>query len=89
MPPCLAYEAPAAQERMTVQELDLCGLKCPLPALKTKKALAQLSPGERLNVVTTDPLAAIDIPNLVRESGDVLVASSQAENRMNFVIEKA
>lgn len=50
-------------------ELDLCGLKCPLPALRTRKALRALSAGGTLVVTCTDPMAAIDIPNLVREEG--------------------
>ncbi|TJV47644.1 MAG: response regulator SirA, partial [Mesorhizobium sp.] len=45
---------------MTTRQLDLTGLKCPLPALKTRKALSGISPGERLEVRCTDPLAAID-----------------------------
>jgi tRNA 2-thiouridine synthesizing protein A len=69
--------------------LDLSGLKCPLPALKTRKALSALSPGDRLNVVSTDPLSAIDIPNLIRETGDLLVAAPTAPaDKLSFVIEK-
>lgn len=52
--------------------LDLRGLKCPLPALRTRKALTALPSGTRLIVTCNDPLAAIDIPNLVRETGDHL-----------------
>lgn len=69
-------------------ELDLSGLKCPLPALKTGKALRKLQPGDRIAVTATDPLAGIDIPNLVRETGDVLVDTSQMAGRMTFLIEK-
>ena len=42
---------------MTMTRLDLTGLKCPLPALKTRKALQSLKAGERLEVCCTDPLA--------------------------------
>jgi tRNA 2-thiouridine synthesizing protein A len=56
---------------MVQKTLDLRGLKCPLPALYTRKALAGLAPGDVLFVSCTDPLAGIDIPNLVRETGDV------------------
>jgi tRNA 2-thiouridine synthesizing protein A len=49
--------------------LDLRGLKCPLPALRTRKALRRLRPGDLLIVECTDPLAPIDIPHLVREMG--------------------
>ena len=55
-------------------ELDLSGLKCPLPALRTRKALRALAPGARLAVTATDPLAGIDIPNVVREEGAALEA---------------
>ena len=47
-------------------KLDLTGLKCPLPVLKTRKALKALSAGDRLEVHCTDPLSVIDIPNLIR-----------------------
>eukprot|EP01037_Dinobryon_pediforme_P009506 gene9506-9586_t len=45
--------------------LDLEGLKCPMPALKTAKALDQLKTGENLLVSATDPLAGLDIPHLI------------------------
>ena len=41
---------------MNPTKLDLTGLKCPLPALMTRKALKTLSPGEVLEVHCTDPL---------------------------------
>ena len=47
----------------------LSGLKCPLPVLRTRKALRGLAAGQTLVVTCTDPLAALDIPNLVREEG--------------------
>jgi len=47
---------------MTTTKLDLTGLKCPLPALKTRKALKTLSPGDFLEVHCHDPLSVIDIP---------------------------
>jgi tRNA 2-thiouridine synthesizing protein A len=53
-------------------ELDLSGLKCPLPALRTRKALKGARSGDRLTVTCTDPMAAIDIPHLIGETGDVL-----------------
>lgn len=73
---------------MATITLDLAGLKCPLPAMRTKKALARLNPGDRLEVLCTDPMAAIDIPHLVNTSGDRLVASSCHDNNLVFLIEK-
>jgi tRNA 2-thiouridine synthesizing protein A len=69
--------------------LDLRGLKCPLPALRTRKALRQAAPGARLRVECTDPLSAIDIPNLLRETGDLLEASGREEDVLVFSIVKS
>jgi len=69
--------------------LDLKGLKCPLPALKARKALSGLTAGDILIVECTDPLSAIDIPNLLNETRDVLVNSARAEAVLTFTIRKA
>ena len=68
--------------------LDLTGLKCPLPALKTRKALKPLQPGDQLEVYCTDPLSVIDIPNLIRETGDTVEITERNEARIVFLIEK-
>jgi len=73
---------------MTLAKLDLSGLKCPLPALRTRKALKSLTPGDRLEVRCTDPLAAIDIPHLIGTTGDRLESIERGERDMVFVIEK-
>ncbi len=73
---------------MTTTKLDLSGLKCPLPALKTRKALKPLKPGDLLEVCCTDPLSVIDIPNLVRETGDKVDITERSEQRIVFLIEK-
>jgi tRNA 2-thiouridine synthesizing protein A len=64
---------------MAETTLNLRGLKCPLPALKARKALSRLPAGEVLLLECTDPLTAIDIPNLLRETGDVLESNSEGE----------
>ena len=73
---------------MTTTKLDLAGLKCPLPALKTRKALGAIGPGDRLEVHCTDPLAAIDIPNLIGETGDSIEATARDGDRIIFLIER-
>ena len=60
-----------------------------MPALKTRKALRGISPGERLEVRCTDPLASIDIPNLINETGDRLEATERDGDHIIFLIEKA
>lgn len=74
---------------MTTTKLDLCGLRCPLPALKTRKALKWILPGGFLEVHCTDPLSVIDIPNLIRETGDKVEVTERDDNRIVFIIEKA
>lgn len=73
---------------MTTTKLDLAGLKCPLPALKTRKALKSLAAGDRLEVVCTDPLSVIDIPALIRETGDQVEITERSDSRIVFLIEK-
>jgi tRNA 2-thiouridine synthesizing protein A len=68
--------------------IDLRGLKCPLPALRTRKALSRLEPGATLVVECTDPLAEIDIPNLVRETGDTLEDKTRYHDVLVFRIRK-
>jgi tRNA 2-thiouridine synthesizing protein A len=74
---------------MTQTILDLKGLKCPLPALKARKALTRIAAGNELLVLCTDPMAAIDIPNVIRETGDALLSQSTSEGVLTFVIKKA
>ncbi len=73
---------------MTDTHLNLRGLKCPLPALKTRKALAGLPAGAVIVVECTDPLAAIDIPNLLNETRDVLEAQGEQDGALVFRIRK-
>jgi tRNA 2-thiouridine synthesizing protein A len=74
---------------MITTKLDLTGLKCPLPALKTRKALKSVKPGDRLEVHCTDPLSVIDIPHLIQETGDRVEIVGHAGQRIVFLIEKA
>jgi tRNA 2-thiouridine synthesizing protein A len=74
---------------MATTKLDLSGLKCPLPALKTRKALKSVPSGDFLEVHCTDPLSVIDIPNLIRETGDKVEIAERGERRIVFLIEKA
>jgi tRNA 2-thiouridine synthesizing protein A len=73
---------------MAETTLDLTGLRCPLPALKTRKALTRLEAGDLLVVECSDPLAAVDIPNLLRETGDTLIESANKAERLVFRIRK-
>jgi tRNA 2-thiouridine synthesizing protein A len=60
-----------------------------LPALKTRKALKGIASGDFLEVQCSDPLSVIDIPNLIRETGDKVEITKQNEGCIVFLIEKA
>lgn len=68
--------------------LRLHGLKCPLPALRTRKALRTLKSGDVVVVECTDPLAAIDIPHLVQQTGDIIEFTEQTDAGLTFRIRK-
>lgn len=69
--------------------LDLRGLKCPLPALRTRKALSRVPPGTILTVECTDPLATLDVPNAAREAGAAVEGWEQRADVLVFRIRKA
>ena len=65
-------------------ELDLTGLKCPLPALRVRRALRGLPAGTRLEVICTDPLGGIDVPHAAREEGACVEASERSGDTFRF-----
>lgn len=67
--------------------LDTRGEKCPLPVLKTEKALARLEVGQTLVVLASDPVARIDIPLYCRQNG-FEVTVSESDGVLRFVIDK-
>jgi tRNA 2-thiouridine synthesizing protein A len=73
---------------MTEKTLNLRGIKCPLPALRTRKALGSLHRGDVLIVECTDPLAAVDIPNLINQTGDALEDTRKDNKLLTFFIRK-
>jgi tRNA 2-thiouridine synthesizing protein A len=76
------------EQVMSEIRLDLRGLKCPLPALKTRKALRGAEPGSLIIVQSTDPMAAIDLANLARETGDILESREETDGYAVFHIRK-
>jgi tRNA 2-thiouridine synthesizing protein A len=73
---------------MAEKIINLRGLKCPLPALRARKALAGLKSGDLLIAECTDPLTEIDIPNLLSQTGDELLERARAEEVISFRIRK-
>ena len=74
---------------MGESKVSMRGLKCPLPALKTRKLLSKMAAGDVLEIECTDPLTTIDIPNLIRETGDTIENLAKKGRVLTFRIRKA
>ena len=71
------------------RELDTKGLKCPMPVLKTKKAMKQLAPGETLRVEATDSSAVKDFAAFCAASNHLLIESTELEGIFTFILKKS
>ena len=69
-------------------ELDTCGLSCPLPILKAKKALAGLRGGQVLRVIATDPESVGDFETFSRQMGHALLDVREEPGRFYFLLRK-
>lgn len=70
------------------RELDVKGLNCPLPILRTKKALAEMQSGQLLRVLATDPGSVKDFQAFARQTGNELVSSEQADSVFEYVLKR-
>lgn len=69
-------------------ELDAAGLRCPLPILKTRKALARLQGGQVLRVIATDPDSVRDFESFSQQLGHELLEARQEADRFYFLLRK-
>lgn len=70
------------------KELDARGLNCPLPILRTKKMLNDMSGGQTLRVVATDPGAVKDFQAFAKQTGNELLESGEANGEFSFLLRK-
>ena len=70
------------------KELDARGLNCPLPILRAKKALGELSSGQVLRIVATDPGSMKDFEAFSKQTGNELLSSAAGEKEFTFYIRK-
>jgi tRNA 2-thiouridine synthesizing protein A len=73
---------------MAEQHLDTKGMNCPLPILKTKKAIKAMAPGDTIKVESTDPGSVKDFEAFCRSTGNKLVSSAEAGGVYTYVIER-
>jgi len=70
------------------KEIDTRGLNCPLPILRTKKALGDVQSGQVLKVVSTDPGSVKDFQTFSKQTGHTLVSHSEANGEFTFLMRK-
>lgn len=70
------------------KELDARGLNCPLPILKTKKALSEMERGQILRVMATDPGSVRDFMAFARQTGNELLAHSEENKEFIFFMKR-
>lgn len=71
-----------------VKTLDLKGLSCPIPIVKTAQAFKELDPGDVIEAVATDPGSVADFAAWCRSTGNELVQQDAADGVFRFVIRK-
>jgi tRNA 2-thiouridine synthesizing protein A len=69
-------------------EVDACGLMCPLPLLRLKKALQSLEQGKVVRVLATDPASVLDFGVFVEQAGHALLHRSEESGVLCFLIRK-
>ena len=70
-------------------ELDASGLNCPLPILRAKKALADMSAGQVLHIIATDPGSVKDFDAFAKQTGNELMESKEEGGKFFFLLKKA
>jgi tRNA 2-thiouridine synthesizing protein A len=71
------------------KEFDASGLACPMPIVKTKKALSDMGSGQVLRVIATDPGSVCDMEAFAEQTGHQLLSSTTENNKYVFMIKKA
>jgi len=70
------------------KDLDARGLNCPLPILRTKRALTDMQAGQVLRVMATDPGSVKDFQVFARQTGNELVSHGEAKGEFTFFMKK-
>jgi len=70
------------------KELDARGMNCPLPILRARKALSDMSSGQVLRIVATDPGSVKDFEAFAKQTGNDLLGQSAAGNEFTFYMRK-
>jgi len=72
-----------------MEVLDLRGLNCPLPALLARRALARTAAGGIVEILSDDPLAAVDVPHMCNKEGHEVLAVDRLDTAVRFVLRRS
>ena len=70
------------------KEFDARGLNCPLPILRCKKSLAELTGGQVLKIIATDPGSVKDFQAFAKQTGNDLLSSAESGGEYVFFMKK-
>ncbi len=70
------------------KELDACGMACPLPILKTKKAFADMQSGQVLKIIATDAGSVKDMQAFADQTGNTLLSATEEDGKYVFMMKK-
>jgi tRNA 2-thiouridine synthesizing protein A len=70
------------------KEFDLSGLSCPMPILKTKKALADMASGQVLKLISTDYGSVKDMQAFANQTGNTLLSTEESSGSYTFYMKK-
>ena len=70
------------------REVDARGLNCPLPVLRTKKALNDMASGQVLRILATDPSSVRDFEAFARQTGNQLVHHAEQDGVFTFLLRR-
>ena len=70
------------------REIDARGLNCPLPILRTKKALNDMTSGQMLRIMATDPASLRDFQAFARQTGNELLEQGEEDGAFWFVLKR-
>ena len=70
------------------KELDARGLNCPLPILRAKKALTDMSTGQVLKIIATDPGSVKDFQAFSKQTGNGLLSHAEAQKEFTFFMKR-
>ena len=72
---------------MSVLEVDARGHRCPVPSLRLRKAMQGQAAGQVIVLLATDPMARIDVPFLMQETGGRVIEITEADGVLRLMVE--